>query len=181
MLELTTLPRFRVVCQHQHKSCCCYWRLGTLTRPDSTPERGRCGGDSHPGEASLPGSVGLARAHPLTKTEAMRPPRRTRYCYGAHYPLGRWLHVLYLRAFFTPSDIFLRVIGALLATRLSFAVFVLLRRPAVLCATFYPLTLLEPQSRFGDNTLKFQVVCPQNGTAVLKGLTTSYRFLGTKY
>ena len=27
--------------------------------------------------------------------------------------------------------------------------------------------LLEPQSRFGDILLKFQVVCPQNGTAVL--------------
>ena len=32
------------------------------------------------------------------------------------------------------------------------------------------LTLLEPQSRFGDKRLKFQVFCPQNGTAVLKGL-----------
>ena len=32
------------------------------------------------------------------------------------------------------------------------------------------LTPLEPQSRFGDKPLKFQVVCPQNGTAVLKGL-----------
>ena len=32
------------------------------------------------------------------------------------------------------------------------------------------LTLLEPQSRFGDQPLKLQVVCPQNGTAVLKGL-----------
>ena len=32
------------------------------------------------------------------------------------------------------------------------------------------LTLLEPQSRCGDKPLKFQVVCPQNGTAVLKGL-----------
>ena len=32
------------------------------------------------------------------------------------------------------------------------------------------LTLLEPQSRFGDKPLKFQVVCPHNGTAVLKGL-----------
>ena len=32
------------------------------------------------------------------------------------------------------------------------------------------LTLLEPQSRFGDKPLKSQVVCPQNGTAVLKGL-----------
>ena len=31
------------------------------------------------------------------------------------------------------------------------------------------ITLLEPQSRFGDQPLKFQVVCPQNGTAVLKG------------
>ena len=31
------------------------------------------------------------------------------------------------------------------------------------------LTLLEPQSRFGDKAVKFQVVCPQNGTAVLKG------------
>ena len=33
------------------------------------------------------------------------------------------------------------------------------------------LTLSEPQSRFGDKPLKYQVVCPQNGTAVLKGLT----------
>ena len=32
-------------------------------------------------------------------------------------------------------------------------------------------SLLEPQSRFGDKPLKFQVVCPHNGTAVLKGLT----------
>ena len=34
------------------------------------------------------------------------------------------------------------------------------------------LTLLELQSQFGDNALKFQVVCPQIGTAVLKGLMT---------
>ena len=33
-----------------------------------------------------------------------------------------------------------------------------------------PLTLLEPQSRFWDKPAKIQVVCPQNGTAVLKGL-----------
>ena len=33
------------------------------------------------------------------------------------------------------------------------------------------LTLLEPQSRFGDKRVKFQVVCPQHGTAVLKGLS----------
>ena len=31
--------------------------------------------------------------------------------------------------------------------------------------------LLEPQSRFGDKPLKLQVVCPQSGTAVLKGLS----------
>ena len=33
-----------------------------------------------------------------------------------------------------------------------------------------PSTRLEPQSRFGDKLLKFQVVCPQNGTAALRGL-----------
>ena len=37
-------------------------------------------------------------------------------------------------------------------------------------AGLFLLTLLEPQSRFGDKPLKFQVVCPQNETAVLKGL-----------
>lgn len=31
------------------------------------------------------------------------------------------------------------------------------------------MTLLEPQSRDGGKPLIFQVVCPQNGTAVLKG------------
>ena len=35
---------------------------------------------------------------------------------------------------------------------------------------FILLTPLEPQSRFGDKRLKFQVVCPQDGTAVLKGI-----------
>ena len=33
------------------------------------------------------------------------------------------------------------------------------------------LTLLELQSHFWGNPLKFQVVCPQIGTVVLKGLT----------
>ena len=37
------------------------------------------------------------------------------------------------------------------------------------------LTPLAPQSRFGDKTLKFQGVCLQNGTAVLKGLTVLER------
>ena len=38
------------------------------------------------------------------------------------------------------------------------------------------LTLLEPQSCFGDKPLNFQVVCPQNGTAVLKGYKTPPEF-----
>ena len=44
--------------------------------------------------------------------------------------------------------------------------------PALLHIGFLPssLTLLEPQSHFEDKPLKFQVICPQNGTAVLKGL-----------
>ena len=50
----------------------------------------RCGGDSHPETPSSPGSVGLARAHPLTKTQAMEPSRQTRSSYGPPYPLGRW-------------------------------------------------------------------------------------------
>ena len=33
----------------------------------------------------------------------------------------------------------------------------------------YLLTLLGLQSRFRDKSLKFQVICPHNGTAVLKG------------
>ena len=34
----------------------------------------------------------------------------------------------------------------------------------------WPSTVLGPQSRFGDKSLKFQVVGPQNETAALKGL-----------
>ena len=32
------------------------------------------------------------------------------------------------------------------------------------------LAPLEPQSRFGDKPVKLYVICPQNGTAVLKGV-----------
>ena len=38
-------------------------------------------------------------------------------------------------------------------------------RPSPPCPNF-----LQPQSRFGNKPLKFQVGCPENGTAVLKGL-----------
>ena len=47
-----------------------------------------------------------------------------------------------------------------------------LRRTSLSCIHFdliVSLTPLEPQSRFGDKPPKFQVVCPQNGTAVLEG------------
>ena len=39
---------------------------------------------------SSSGSVGLARAHPLTQTQAMGPSRQTRASTGQPYPLGRW-------------------------------------------------------------------------------------------
>ena len=39
---------------------------------------------------SSPGSVGLARAHPLIKTQAMESSRQTWSSYGPPYPLGRW-------------------------------------------------------------------------------------------
>ena len=38
-----------------------------------------------------------------------------------------------------------------------------------LCALF-KTPFLEPQSRFGDKPLTFQVICPQNWTEVLNGL-----------
>ena len=41
------------------------------------------------------------------------------------------------------------------------------RRLATLCQL---IALLGPQSRFGDKLLEIRLVCPQNGTAVLKGL-----------
>ena len=40
------------------------------------------------------------------------------------------------------------------------------------------LTLVELQFHFGGNQVKFQVVCPQIGTAVLKGLIGPVNWLG---
>ena len=48
------------------------------------------GGDSHPEMSSSPGIVGLARAHPLTKTQAVEPSRQTWSSHGPPYPLERW-------------------------------------------------------------------------------------------
>ena len=39
---------------------------------------------------SHPGSVGLARAHPLAKAQAIEPSRQTWSSYGPPHPLGRW-------------------------------------------------------------------------------------------
>ena len=39
------------------------------------------------------------------------------------------------------------------------------------------LTLLELQSRCGDKTLEYSVVCPRNETAVLKGLHRNYNWI----
>ena len=50
----------------------------------------QCGGDSHLEAPSSPGSVGLARARPPAKTQAMEPSRQARSSYGPPYPLGRW-------------------------------------------------------------------------------------------
>ena len=69
-------------------SRCCYLARGHV---DPTWSREiRCGGDSHPETPSSPSSVGLARDHPLTKTQATEPSRQTRSSYGPLYPLGRW-------------------------------------------------------------------------------------------
>ena len=43
-----------------------------------------------------------------------------------------------------------------------------------------PLTLLGLQSRFGDSLLKFPVICPRNGTAVLNGLRHGVEKLGSR-
>ena len=45
------------------------------------------------------------------------------------------------------------------------------RPPTLRPSLTLTLTLLEPQSRFGDKPFYLEVVCPQNGPAVLKGLT----------
>ena len=42
------------------------------------------------------------------------------------------------------------------------------------------VNLLELQSRFGDKPVKFQVFCPQNVTAVLKGLRSSPYWRATR-
>ena len=69
-------------------SRCCY---RAREHVDSAGYRGIThGGDSHPEMSSSPGSMGLARAHPLTKTQDMESFRQTWSSYGPPYPVGRW-------------------------------------------------------------------------------------------
>ena len=59
-----------------------------------------------------------------------------------------------------------------------FFVFVFFRDCSAVSAAvffFFNLTLLELQSRLGDEPVELQVVCPQNGTAVLKGFYNPFR------
>ena len=80
--------RFNPRSRCNSNSRCCY---RAREHVDPAWSRGiRHGGDSHPEMPSSPGSVVLARAHPLTKTQAMEPSRQTWSSYGPPYPLGRW-------------------------------------------------------------------------------------------
>ena len=68
-----------------------YAPVATAARAAATGlRRIRHGGDSHPETSSSPGIVGLARAHPLTKPQAMKPSRQTWSSYGPPYRLVRW-------------------------------------------------------------------------------------------
>ena len=58
-----------------------------------------------------------------------------------------------------------------LALRLRNEICAFGKHPVLPCALHHLKTLLEPQSRFGDTRLKIQVLCPPNGTAVLKRVT----------
>ena len=80
--------RFNPRSRCNNSSRCCY-RAREHVNP-ARSRRIRHGGGSHPEMSSFPCSVGLARAHPLTKTQAMEPSRQTWSSYGPPYPLGRW-------------------------------------------------------------------------------------------
>ena len=90
-----TLSRIRYMCFNltlrsrcNSSSRCCY-RVHEHVDP-TWSRKIRCSGDNHPETPSSPGSVGLARAHPLTKPRLWSLPRQTRSSYGPPYPLGRW-------------------------------------------------------------------------------------------
>ena len=86
--EAPTLPRIRYMsCVNFSRRSRCYsssrYCYQERVRIDSTWSREiPCGGDSQPEMPSSPGSVGLARAHPLT-TQARVPSRQTRSSYDS--------------------------------------------------------------------------------------------------
>ena len=79
--------RFNPRSRCNSSSRCCY-RAREHVDP-AWSRRIRHGGDIHPEMSSSPGSVGLARARPLTKKQAMEPSRQTWSSYGPPYlPVG---------------------------------------------------------------------------------------------
>ena len=96
--QIHVVFRFNLRSRCNRSSRCCY-RAREHVDPAWSRRIGH-GGDSHPEMSSSPGSVGLARAHPLTKPQAMEPFRQTWSSYGPPYPLGRWSSEL-LFLFFT--------------------------------------------------------------------------------
>ena len=81
-------------------------RVSVSTRPD--PERSGTV-EIAPRRRPRLGVVWLARAHPLTKTQAMEPSRETRSSYGPPYPLGRWSSDCLLRAVCNVSGVLVGV------------------------------------------------------------------------
>ena len=90
-----------------------------------------------------------SRALPFLLRRLIRSRKRT-FCSVINIKSKRSIHILKLQCYSTK-----KIKKILLGDR-----------EPVWCL----LTLLEPQSRSGDNPVKFQVVLSPNGTAVLKGL-----------
>ena len=86
--QIRVVFRFNPQSRCNSSSRCCY-RAREHVDP-AWSGRIRHGGDSHPEILSSPGSVGLARAHPPTKTQATEPSRQTWSNCGPPYPFRRW-------------------------------------------------------------------------------------------
>ena len=91
------------------------------------------------------------------------------------YQITPVLFLILVRRFFIVEDVFSAAAAAAAAVRInSSGMVVAYRTPLAESGITLDLnlsTLLEPQPRFGDKPLNFQVVCPRNGTAALKGLS----------
>ena len=104
-----TLPRIRYMScfelTHAPVATAARARAAATGLVSMSTRRIRHGGDSHPEMPSSPGSVGRARAHPLTKTQAMEPSRQTWSSYGPPYPLGRWSSESLLSSSVPPDNV----------------------------------------------------------------------------